>query len=309
MTWSLFPLDGRPFRLTMGLRAVPESQWILDRDDWAEQVAVKHQVLSEHPTETFGALPSAEAGSRELLDTLVPHLQHFLAHRYEFVRGVGGIDGVVAVIDVATGLRTDLLDHHPLDAAARLVPDDLTVQIRDEREWVLAAASVAFPSRWVLAEKVGRGLDAVHDPVPGYDDALRPAMTGTFDRLRTDRIVERVNWTIPDDPALFQPVPPGRRHQAATAAANSLDPYEVVAGLWLRIERQTVRLLPESKAAIFSIGTFVRPLADIATHRTALQALIGTLPTVPAANLRYKGIVHAAPAIQSWAEARLAELS
>jgi hypothetical protein len=319
VTWSLFPLDGKPFRLTMGLRGVPESEWILDRPDWAQHLALKHQVLAEHHSEVFAALPEAHPGSRELLTTLMRHLSEFLPHRVKFIRGQRARDGagdVVAVIDTATGIRTNLADWHPLDAAARLVPDDLTVQIRDEREWLLVGASVAFPSRWVLAEKVGLGLDAVHDPVPGYDEALRPAMTGTFDKLRVDRIVERVNWTIPDDPTLFQPVPPGRRHQADAIGApavssgpnQGLRPDDVVAGLYLRIERQTVRLLPNSGAAIFTIGTYVDPLAALASDREALRALVSTLPTVPQANLAYKGIVHAAPGIEAWAKARLAEL-
>jgi hypothetical protein len=306
VAWSLFPVDGKPFRLTMGLRAVPESEWIQDRPDWVEHLVAKHEVLAEHHDEVFAALPIAEAGSRELLDTLLAHLARFLPHRVEFVRANSG--AATQVIDVGSGLRTVLADFHPLDAAARLVPDDLTVQVRDEREWLLVGASVAFPSRWVLAEKVGKGLDAVHDPVPGYDEALRPAMTGTFDKLRVDRIVERVNWTIPDDPALFQPVPPGRRHQAASSAAADLTPDEIVAGLYLRIERQTVRLLPDSGAAIFTIGTYVDPLAHLARDPEALRALAGTLPTVPDANLAYKGIVHAAPGIQAWAQARLAML-
>jgi dimethylamine monooxygenase subunit A len=306
VAWSLFPVDGKPFRLTMGLRSVPESEWILDRPDWVEHVGAKHEVLAQHHDEVFAALPLAEAGSRELLDTLIAHLAKFLPHRVEFVHDDAG--AVVEVIDVGSGLRTVLADFHPLDAAARLVPDDLTVQVRDEYEWLLVGASVAFPSRWVLSEKVGKGLDAVHDPVPGYDEALRPAMTGTFDKLRVDRIVERVNWTIPDDPALFQPVPPGRRHQAASSAAVDLTPDEIVAGLYLRIERQTVRVLPESRAAIFTIGTFVDPLADLASDPEALRALAGTLPTVPEVNLAYKGIVHAAPGIQAWAQARLAML-
>jgi hypothetical protein len=290
----------------MGLRSVPESEWILDRPDWVEHVIAKHDVLAQHHDEVFAALPSALDGSRELLDTLLVHLERFLSYRVEFVRDAAR--NVTAVIDVGSGIRTDLADYHPLEAAARLVPDDLTVQVRDEHEWLLVGAFVAFPSRWVLSEKVGKGLDAVHDPVPGYDEALRPAMTGTFDKLRVDRIVERVNWTIPDDPALFQPVPPGRRHQAASSHAADLTPEEVVAGLYLRIERQTVRLLPQSRAAIFTIDTFVDPLAALGEDPEALAALAGTLPTVPQPNLAYKGIVHAAPGIAAWAQDRLAML-
>ena len=301
----------------MGLRSIAEQDWIIDRPDWDEHVLEKRDVLRDHYDEVFAALPEANAGSVELLAVLVEHCERYLSLRIEIVRsgqgGGAGSGAAVAAIDRGSGIRTDFADLHPLDAAARIVPDDLTIQVRDEHEWLLVGASVAFPSRWVLAEKVGLGLDAVHDPVPGYDEALRPAMTGTFDKLRVDRIVERVNWTIPDDPTLFQPVPPGRRRQAPAATAAwadgaAMSPADVVAGLWLRIERQTVRLLPVSRAAVFTIATFVEPLTSFADDPEALAALAQTLPTVPAPNLAYKGISAAAPGITQWAQDRLAAL-
>lgn len=286
----------------MGLRSIDESDWIIDRPDWDEHLTEKREVMREHHDETFAALPESSQGSAELLETLIVHAERFLSHRLEIVRAADG--AAIAAIDRGSGDRIEFAELHPLDAAARMVPDDLTIQVRDEYEWRLVGASVAFPSRWVLAEKVGLGLDAVHDPVPGYEQALRPAMTGTFDKLRVDRIVERVNWTIPDDPTLFQPVPPGRRRQAPQISEGA----DLVDGLYLRIERQTVRLLPRSRAAVFTIATFVDPLAAFADDREALQAIVGTLPTVPAANLTYKGIAAAAPGITEWAQRRLLEL-
>ncbi|MEZ5865467.1 MAG: DUF3445 domain-containing protein [Geminicoccaceae bacterium] len=36
----------------------------------------------------------------------------------------------------------------------------------------LVGAFVAFPSRWSLAEKIGRPMPAIHAPVPGLEAAI-----------------------------------------------------------------------------------------------------------------------------------------
>lgn len=57
-------------------------------------------------------------------------------------------------------------DFHPLDLAARLV------QEAERDGYVLAALSVCFPSRWRIAEKLGKPLRDIHAPVPHYDEKL-----------------------------------------------------------------------------------------------------------------------------------------
>src|SRR3546814_15752544 len=66
----------------------------------------------------------------------------------------------------------------------------------------------------------------------------------------------RLNWSVMDDPALFQPAGHGRAgHDPAITAENAGEM------LWLRIERQTFLRLPASGALVFGIRTIVDPLA------------------------------------------------
>ena len=133
--------------------------------------------------------------------------------------------------------------------AALLVRDDLCVLARTEGTWRLVAAVVCFPSRWRLADKMGRDVLAIHDPVPGYRSGLGAPTTKVFDAL-TPRW--RLNWTLLDDPALFQPAAPAGGHQPGP------DSY-------LRVERQC--LVPVGDVVAFTIRTDVVALADLPNDR------------------------------------------
>jgi hypothetical protein len=59
--------------------------------------------------------------------------------------------------------------------------------------------------------------------------------------------VWRVNWSLVDTPEPYRP--PEHRARAAITAALAGEQ------LWLRVERQTLRRLPDSGAVLFGIRT------------------------------------------------------
>jgi hypothetical protein len=171
---------------------------------------------------------------------------------------------------------------HPVDAAARLVQEDLCLMEREMGKWVLTAASVCFASRWDLPSKLGRDLSGIHQPVPGFAEKLAAPVDAFFDRLRVDRPVWRLNWTLLDSPELHQPDAAGR-----STGSAPLDPGR---DLWFRVERQTLRRLSERPAVTFTIRTYVTRLGElVSTHPEVAGALRVALPTVPAATVAYKG--------------------
>jgi hypothetical protein len=76
----------------------------------------------------------------------------------------------------------------------KIICEDVVVLAREDGEWKIVAGAVLVPSRWKLSEKIGKGMDAVHTPVPGFAEALAPYMTATFDKIGLDRPVWRKNW-------------------------------------------------------------------------------------------------------------------
>jgi dimethylamine monooxygenase subunit A len=169
----------------------------------------------------------------------------------------------------------------PFERAARRVQEDLCLMTHADSEWVLSAACVCFPSRWRLADKIGRSLTAIHGPVPGYAEDLDLPTNQLFDRLQPDRPRWRLNWSLLETSELHLPDPSGR---AVTPRGQVLDDW------WLRVERQTLRALPATGAVCFTIATSVVSLAT-ALHNSPdrAEALAATLASAPPASRRYKG--------------------
>ena len=63
--------------------------------------------------------------------------------------------------------------------------------------------------------------------------------------------------------------------------------------VFLRVERQTLRKLPETGAILFTVRIYVDPLAALERHPDAAaiaKALIAQLEALDAAQLAYKGL-------------------
>ena len=113
---------------------------------------------------------------------------------------------------------------------------------------VLSAAVLCFPTRWRLAEKLGRPIGAIHGPVPFFAERLAGPVERFMALLKPGRLVERFNWSILDDPALFQPCGHGRTAQDPAFTAGNAGER-----LWFRVERQTLSRVPGASAILFTI--------------------------------------------------------
>ena len=204
------PVDGRPLRMTLGLRPLDERSWLEVDHHYAAELAQKHRLLASHPDEVVAHLPEGRAAAEET---------YALVHDWMSRRHP-------EVLLSARG------DEHPIDAAGRLVQEDLCVLTDTDGAWRLTAASVCFPSRWRLADKLGATVAQIHAPVPGYG-SISDVVDGALDRLTPGSPLWRLNWTIVDSPALF--LPP---HSDASMAGD-------IDGLVFRVERQTLRRLAD----------------------------------------------------------------
>ncbi len=169
---------------------------------------------------------------------------------------------------------------HPLDEAARLVREDLCLHLEREGHPVLVAGSVCFPTRWTLAEKIGRPLDLVHGPVPGYADELALKVRQFMSRIRPGPGVWRRNWSIMPTDRLSLP---GHHNEYLPTA---LAPGE----LFYRTERQTLRRLPATAAVVFTIAIDITPFPQL--DPDFADQLADEIDGLPADFLSYKGLDH-----------------
>lgn len=250
--------------MSMGLRPLEMAHWLEIDDRRGDELALKAQLLDRVPEVVVATRPAGHAPSEELLGEVVAWLDDHAA-------------------GVAVG--TPRPGEHPVVSAARLVQEDLCVLVRDDA-WRLQAACVCFPSRWSLAAKIGGSLDDIHAPVPGYRDVLARATTGAFDRLRAERSFWRLNWTVLDDPALYQP-----------GSVRDVVPRDVN-DLFFRVERQTIRRLAATRAIVFTIRNYVCPLGELAQQPEFLEHLRAAVAGAPADIREYKGWVGLARRLQ-----------
>jgi dimethylamine monooxygenase subunit A len=275
---SYLPFDGRAFRLRMGLRPLAPGSW-LEPDGYRDaDLAQKEQLLAERHDQVVGLAPdpggAARAASDELLELVVAAQQ-----------GDGPGPPVRA-------------GDHPVESAARRTQEDWCVHLPDaEGRWRLAAACVCFPTRWVLADKVGRTVREIHAPVAFYDEQLADPVDSFFDRLApgVGKGVWRLNWNLTDDPTLFQPVAHARRDRRADISAANAG-----AEVWLRVERQTLVRLPRTAAVVFGIRVHADPLGDLAGDPDALGRLERSLRAMPEPTWDYKGLGAYGEAVLGW---------
>ncbi len=130
-------------------------------------------------------------------------------------------------------------------------------------------------SRWVLAEKIGHPLAAVHERVPLYADRLSNPVDRFMRHLKAGKLAQRLNWSVVDDPALFQI---GGKHR--TTRNPAVTPENAGDSLFLRVERQTLARLPESGFVLFAIHVHSAPVARIAAD----PAVAGRLAEAVAAS-------------------------
>ncbi|HEX8803596.1 MAG TPA: DUF3445 domain-containing protein, partial [Acidimicrobiales bacterium] len=174
---------------------------------------------------------------------------------------------------------------HPVERAARLVAEDLCLLVRRPGPaggWILAAACVCFPSHCRVADKLGRPVAEIHDPVPHYGEELAGRVDRFLDRLQPRTGAWRRNWMIHTHAELYAPTAPPPPDPPVTLA-------DAGRRLCLRSERQTLRLLRRTGAIVFGIRTQQVQLDDIAGRPDLAARLLAAVESWSPDLVGYRG--------------------
>jgi hypothetical protein len=283
-------LDG-PWRLAMGIKALDLEEWVEIDEHFAVQLAERKRLLDDQRSAVLGELPESRPGQRELLKLLLDHLPRRFPEQFQRVDG--------RIENRVTGERFVLAawEGAPLELMGRLVQEDLCLMQRGDAGYRLVAAVLCFPAHWRLADKLGRPLQVIHEPVPGFGERLADPVDRFFASIQVARPVWRVNWSLVDAPTLFRP--PEHRGNPRPISAERAGRQ-----LWLRVERQTLRRLPRSGDVVFGIHTCVDPLEDAIDSPQAAQALAARICEMPDAMARYKSILPIRAPLLAWLDGR-----
>lgn len=265
--------DKKPF--TIGLEPLDPARWFAPDGKRVPELALKKDLIRQARDEIFMAEPGTQDAQRECYEAIAGFLCQQHPDIYQRVNGLITLDGNITPLDHGA----------PLLSAAQLVQDDLCLMRRSAGEWRLAAAVLCFPSTWLLREKFGQPMSAIHAPVPDFAGTMAARVQRIFDSLQPGNPVWRMNWSIYEDAGL--------RHAQASSPPRQwrqrgVDP---AANAFLRIERQTLMKMPLSGDILFTIRIYADPLAAIRTKPDCAAALRNQLLQMSREQLAYKNLL------------------
>ena len=273
MREKLAPWQRLGTNLKLGLRARDETNWLPFTDLFGNnrargrQLATKSKLFETRYPEVFAALPNARAASVEVLEMVIAHIH-------------ANHPKVIARPNHSG---------HPLEAAARLIPEDLlllkpqqcvNINSTNQPDWLLVAGALCFPAHWILQEKMNKPLVDIHKPVPHYAEKLGAPVDRFFNNMKIGSISTRMNWSLQTGDALFTPI---RCHQLDRPHHKKRDQIHV------RVESQTFRKLPKTGQVLFTIHTHLAPVADWFDTKGAIQDLLDFLEGMTPEMRIYKG--------------------
>jgi len=131
----------------------------------------------------------------------------------------------------------------------------------EDPKYVLEAYVWVCAADFDPADKIGKRLAAIHEPVPDYKSKLEGSMDRFFAKVEVGKYVKRVNWNLATNADLYgiaSGVPPHPEGDVVQELGQ-IDPDNT----YIRSERQTLHRLPKSKAVVFGFHTYLYPLRRI----------------------------------------------
>ena len=232
------PFDAA-LRALPGIRPIAPEDWVARDEAFEAQMAYRRKLLSTRRAEVVAMDDSARPAAEELLYATLDLLRGDPSRGYQVFA-----DHVI----LPDGSSARLTWDDPMGTLCQLVQEDLCILQKQGAEHVLTAASLCFPSMWMLGEKMMRPLSTIHDPVDSYDDQIARRVQRLFDGVQVGKPLWRHNRLWHDNPDLFQP-------------RSVMDTKEIApedrTGPYLRVEKQVILRLPKTQAVVFSIHTYV----------------------------------------------------
>ena len=236
----------------------------LNCDKVKEQLELRDTLVKSKPSQVCIAKPGCE----KILDEVIKYILQSLKyqHNYEVNKHY---------VIRPDNVKIELNDKSKVKIIARLIQEDILVHQLDpiDNLYKLTAGALCFPSFWTLSQKMGMNLERIHKPVPEFTKEIARRVDRLFLGLKVDQPIWRANWTVKNNPILFNPL---------LEDDKLPEPFTTEKEWWVRVERQTFTKLPVSGAVIFGIHTF------IASPSSLNEEQLGTLKD----KIKVKSLIH-----------------
>ncbi|KAE8152386.1 hypothetical protein BDV25DRAFT_137957 [Aspergillus avenaceus] len=259
------PLKLRPFKpkynLTMAIEEATVSELIEMDKNYADRIALRKALMTDHPETVLGAEQCVAAAVNEFYSWMV---ETYLPTRFPRMFRLSPPFKPSILHNLVTNEKLPLRAvGHPIETLrvlGGLVDEDVLFLLPsdDGDGYTLKGFVTCFPNGFNTKEKLNVKLRDIHKPVPKYKEKLEKSMDRYFDKLKVGKFMKRANWTITTTPnlAFFQGT---HLYEGDTVSQEEVN----VENARFRCERQVVHRLPQSRAIILTIKTYLYTLSEI----------------------------------------------
>lgn len=289
---KLRPFVGKKsFKPSMGIKnisATPE-EWFLIEDTYQKVTKLKKGLVEANENHTVLAYDNKAThhAVHEFYQTVVQHLCSKYP-QYFSIRG----DKIKNLINGGTLFR----DHEAIDSMTLLknlashIEEDFFILLKDhphdeEEEYIFRAGVSGFPSGFDPAKNYNKPILSIHAPVPYYEDRLRLSISRFFNRLTEKDIWVRHNWTVQIGERLFA-LDSNHAYEGEVVKKLEFDDIDF-SKTFLRVERQVLTRLPQLRANVMTVRTYLTPIQNIKDEGLAGD-LIYAIQNLPSELAVYK---------------------
>ncbi|EIW85389.1 hypothetical protein CONPUDRAFT_150201 [Coniophora puteana RWD-64-598 SS2] len=314
------PRPYRPFRWeyhqTMSLKSLDPDFWLEIESTYRERMTQRIQLFAKHGRRIVDYMPGSEDACKELMEMAI----QFLCARYPRQFRYDAWTGVF-YNDILSS-QSDTRKLHPLVVLLQNVPEDFLITLEDKETglYVMRAGVSCSAVGWNMSEKIGRPLHQIHGPVPDYKEKMAFSMdryartfsyfTQTlqltpcdryFSKMPNSKPIQRGSWGFEVGEPLFL-----QTDEPEWGVRQKQDPDVAISDLYMRVDWQTLRRLPRSRAIVFNFKALFTPLTDFRDEPYIPKLVLKVLKEGKKSIMEYKGTWHVEhkviPALEQWSK-------
>ncbi|KIJ60634.1 hypothetical protein HYDPIDRAFT_98330 [Hydnomerulius pinastri MD-312] len=298
---SAKPRPYRPFRWeyhqNMSLKKLEPDWWIELESTYRERIAQRKKLYVEHGKLVIDELPGSQEAQRELVEMVIQYICQRYPNQFQYNNWTGVFSNNIL------GIEVDINTVHPLVFLLDHVPEDFLITQEDPETglYVLRAAVSCSAVGWNIGQKMGRPLHQIHGPVPDYKEKMAFSMDRFFSKMPCDKPIQRGSWGLEVGEPLFL-----QTDEAEWSVRQAQDQDLPLSNIYMRVDWQTLRRMPKSRAIVFNFKALFTPLTDFQREPYVPKLLLKVLTEGKKSIMEYKGTWHiehkVIPALREWAK-------
>jgi hypothetical protein len=284
-----FPFTEK-FDLKMGTSALSADQPFIECDvEYATEVLLKRKLLEEDHKYYFRANQNTDEAQWEVVEKVLTTLAAYYPELFKLEQKGNQWhweNQHLKEQQAFTFGDSTTLPLQPLDWVGRQIQEDLIIL---NKESILVAGQLCFPSGWSLEEKLNRHFLEIHAPLPPLLNPMIQTAGNFIERIPVTKTFIRNNWGFRIGNALDLSSKHTLLYRALLDGVGFQLTHDTVGNaVYLRVEHQTLSRLPVSGYILFTIHTYQSLLAEEAKNKDRMRILSSFLKTIPTELLDYK---------------------